>query len=73
MPNASEKVRIIFDGSQGSGGLKDCGCEVYIHIGAVTESATSTAWSIVPFEWATTDSKAKMTKVEDKLTFTPTN
>ncbi|WP_075350759.1 alpha-amylase family glycosyl hydrolase [Algoriphagus marinus] len=64
VPNAGEKVRIIYDASQGSSGLKDCNCDVYIHIGAVTESASSTTWSIVPFTWATTDPKAKMTKVD---------
>ncbi|MDG1276707.1 MAG: alpha-amylase family glycosyl hydrolase [Algoriphagus sp.] len=63
VPNAGEKVRIIYDASQGSSGLKDCNCDVYIHIGAVTESASSTTWSIVPFTWATTDPNAKMTKV----------
>jgi 1,4-alpha-glucan branching enzyme len=64
VPSATEKVRIIYDATQGSGGLKDCSCDVYIHIGAVTESVSSTTWNIVPFTWATTDSKAKMTKVE---------
>ncbi len=64
VPNANEKVTIIFDASKGSGGLKDCNCDVYLHIGAVTESAASTTWSIVPFQWATTDANAKMKKVE---------
>ncbi len=64
VPNAAEKVRIIYDATKGSAGLKDCNCDVYIHIGAVTESVSSTTWSIVPFTWGTTDSKAKMTKVD---------
>ncbi|MBN7815909.1 alpha-amylase family glycosyl hydrolase [Algoriphagus pacificus] len=64
VPNANDKVKIIYDATKGSGGLKDCACDVYIHIGAVTESAESTTWSIVPFQWGTTDAKAKMTKVE---------
>ncbi len=60
---SSNSVKIIYDASKGTTGLKDCNCDVYIHIGAVTESASSNAWSIVPFTWATTDPKAKMTKV----------
>ncbi len=62
-PNAAEKVIITYDATKGTTGLKDCNCDVYIHIGAVTESATSTTWSIVPFTWGTTEPKAKMTKV----------
>jgi 1,4-alpha-glucan branching enzyme len=64
VPNAGNSVKIIFDASKGSGGLKDCSCDVYIHLGAVTENSVSTAWSIVPFEWGTTDPKAKMKKLE---------
>ena len=60
---SSNSVKIIYDASKGTTGLKDCNCDVYIHIGAVTESASSNSWSIVPFTWATTDPKAKMTKV----------
>ncbi|MEP0712354.1 MAG: DUF4961 domain-containing protein, partial [Algoriphagus sp.] len=63
VPNAANKVKITFDASQGTGGLKDCNCEVYIHIGAVTESVQSITWAIVPFTWGTADDKAKMTKV----------
>ncbi|MFC3881707.1 alpha-amylase family glycosyl hydrolase [Algoriphagus namhaensis] len=64
VPRADEKVKIIYDASKGSGGLNNCNCDVYIHIGAVTESEQSTTWSIVPFAWATEDPDAKMTKVE---------
>jgi glycosidase len=63
VPKASEKIKITYDATKGTAGLKDCNCDVYIHIGAVTESAASTTWSIVPFTWATTDPKAKMTRV----------
>ncbi|MCS5489097.1 alpha-amylase family glycosyl hydrolase [Algoriphagus limi] len=64
VPNASQSVKLIYDASQGSAGLKDCNCDVYIHVGAVTEGPQSTTWSIVPFSWGTADPKAKMTKVE---------
>jgi len=61
--NADQKVIIIYDATKGTAGLKDCNCEVYIHIGAVTESVASTTWSIVPFTWGTIDPKTKMTRV----------
>lgn len=64
VPRADEKVKIIYDASKGTTGLNNCDCDVYIHLGAVTESAQSTTWSIVPFAWGTEDPKAKMTKVE---------
>lgn len=62
-PRADQKVKIIYDATQGSSGLvgED---PVYIHIGAVTQGPTSTTWSIVPFEWGTANPDARMTKVE---------
>ncbi|MFC3414904.1 alpha-amylase family glycosyl hydrolase [Algoriphagus hitonicola] len=64
VPNASAPVKIIYDASEGTTGLEDCNCDVYIHIGAVTEGPESTTWSIVPFEWGQDIPEAKMTKVE---------
>ncbi|WP_111671085.1 alpha-amylase family glycosyl hydrolase [Algoriphagus litoralis] len=72
VPSASGSVKIIYDASQGTTGLKDCNCDVYIHIGAVTGGETSTTWAIVPFTWGTADPAAKMTKVDgqaNKYTF----
>lgn len=63
LPNAGSTVKIIYDASKGTTGLKDCNCDVYIHIGAVTGGPTSTTWTIVPFQWGTTNAAAKMTKV----------
>lgn len=63
IPNAGATVKIIYDASKGTTGLKDCNCDVYIHIGAVTGGPTSTTWSIVPFQWGTANAAAKMTKV----------
>ncbi len=64
VPSASTTVKIIYDASKGSTGLRDCNCDVYIHIGAVTEGPASSTWSIVPFQWGTANPDAKMTKVE---------
>jgi len=63
IPNAGATVKIIYDASKGTTGLKDCNCDVYIHIGAVTGGPTSTTWFIVPFQWGTANAAAKMTKV----------
>lgn len=63
VPNAGGAVKIIYDASKGTTGLKDCNCDVYIHIGAVTGGPSSTTWTIVPFQWGTTNPAAKMTKV----------
>ena len=64
VPFAAQPVRIIYDATKGTSGLKDCNCDVYIHLGAVTESPASTTWSLVPFQWGTANPAAKMTKVE---------
>jgi 1,4-alpha-glucan branching enzyme len=63
LPNAGTAVKIIYDASKGTTGLKDCNCDVYIHIGAVTAGAASTTWNIVPFQWGTATAAAKMTRV----------
>jgi 1,4-alpha-glucan branching enzyme len=63
IPNAGATVKLIYDASKGTTGLKDCNCDIYIHIGAVTAGPTSTTWNIVPFQWGTAASAAKMTKV----------
>ncbi|MCH7396427.1 alpha-amylase family glycosyl hydrolase [Belliella sp. DSM 107340] len=62
-PRADQKVKIIYDASQGTTGLAGVDA-VYIHIGAVIESPTSNTWSIVPFEWGTANQAALMSKVE---------
>ncbi|GAB3655301.1 hypothetical protein GCM10028791_26450 [Echinicola sediminis] len=62
-PRADQKVKIIYDVSQGSSGLEGVD-QVYIHIGAVTDRPGSTEWGIVPFEWGSANEQAQMSKVE---------
>nr|WP_236252813.1 alpha-amylase family glycosyl hydrolase [Echinicola sp. 20G] len=64
-PRADAPLKIIYNASQGTSGLQGAQ-EIYIHIGAITAAANSTAWSIVPFEWGTADPTAKMTRVAGK-------
>ena len=63
IPTAGATVKLIYDASKGTTGLKDCNCDVYIHIGAITAGPTSTTWNIIPFQWGTATTAAKMTKV----------
>ncbi|WP_215225830.1 alpha-amylase family glycosyl hydrolase [Echinicola shivajiensis] len=62
-PRADEKVRIIYDASSEVSELQGEE-EVCIHIGAITESENSNFWSVVPFEWGSSDPAAKMSRVE---------
>lgn len=65
-PRADQKVKIIYDATKGTTGLRDVD-PVYIHIGAVTAGPTSTTWSIVPFSWGVANPDARMTKVAPNI------
>jgi 1,4-alpha-glucan branching enzyme len=59
-PKATDPVTIYYDASQGTAGLKDCGCTVYIHTGVVTSQSLSssdwknviTTWGVANANWA---------------------
>ncbi|WP_113924820.1 DUF4961 domain-containing protein [Cognataquiflexum aquatile] len=72
-PRADQKIKIIYDATKGTTGLKDVD-PVYIHIGAVVAGPTSTTWAIVPFTWGTADPNARMVKTAPNIwewEFTP--
>ncbi|MCH6233726.1 alpha-amylase family glycosyl hydrolase [Cognataquiflexum rubidum] len=72
-PRADQKIKIIYDATKGTTGLKDID-PVYIHIGAVVAGPTSTTWAIVPFAWGTADPNARMVKTAPNIwewEFTP--
>lgn len=72
-PRADQKIKIIYDATKGTTGLKDID-PVYIHIGAVVAGPTSTTWAIVPFTWGTADPNARMVKTAPNIwewEFTP--
>lgn len=51
-PRADEAVTIYFDATQGTGGLENCGCTVYVHTGVITDkSSSSSDWKYVPTSW----------------------
>lgn len=51
-PTVDDAVIVYFDATEGTGGLKDCNCTIYIHTGVITnESTTSSDWKHVAMEW----------------------
>jgi len=65
-PRADQKIKIIYDATKGTTGLKDID-PVYIHIGAVVAGPTSRTWAIVPFAWGTADPAARMVKTAPNI------
>lgn len=74
-PVANKSVKIIFDATEGSAGLKDFSGDVYAHTGVITDKSTSDSdWKYVVAEWNSNIAKAKMTKTADntyELDITP--
>ena len=75
VPRADEEVTITFDATQGTAGLQDCGCDVYLHTGVILPG--SSEWQNVQTTWAVEDDDWKLTPVEGEsnlytYTFTPT-
>ncbi len=51
-PRATDDVTLFFDATQGTGGLADCGCDVYIHTGVITDESTGPSdWQNVAMTW----------------------
>ena len=60
-PIASQNVKIIFDATQGSAGLKDYTGDIYAHTGVITDKSTSPSdWKYVIANWSTNLEKAKL-------------
>ena len=63
-PTANDAVTIYFDATQGTGGLADCNCDVYIHTGVITsESNGPSDWKHVVTTWGSSNPVWKMTPV----------
>lgn len=73
-PVAGQPLTITFDASQGTAGLKDCNCAVYIHTGVITDGSTSSSdWKYVKTEWGKTNAAWKLEPVTgqpNKYTYT---
>ena len=63
-PTADQEVTITYDASEGTGGLANCGCDVYVHTGVITSSSSGPSdWQNVPTEWGVANADWKMTRV----------
>jgi glycosidase len=66
-PKENESVLIYFDASQGTAGLKDCACNIYIHTGVITDKSTSSSdWKYVPTTWGVVNTNWQMKPVPGK-------
>jgi len=73
-PNVNNQVTITFDAAQGTAGLANCNCDVYVHTGVITNNSTSSSdWRYVPTTWGQANAAWRMTPVPgqpNKYTYT---
>ncbi len=73
-PVADQPVTITFDATQGTGGLADCNCDVYIHTGVITEESDNDSdWQYVQTVWGQANPDWQLTPVPgepNKFTYT---
>ncbi len=63
-PRADQPVTIYFDATQGTGGLANCNCNVYLHTGLITNQSTSSSdWKHVVTSWGVANPAWQMTPV----------
>lgn len=63
-PHVGDQVTIYFDATQGTGGLADCNCDVYLHTGVITNlSSGPSDWKHVVTTWGVTNPAWKLTPV----------
>lgn len=63
-PTPEEEVTVFFNASEGNGGLENCGCDVYLHTGVITELSSSPSdWRYVPTTWGQSNADWRMEPV----------
>lgn len=63
-PTINDQVTIVFDATQGTGGLANCNCDVYLHTGVITSASTSNSdWKYVTTTWGQANAAWRMTPV----------
>ncbi len=63
-PTEGQPVTIYFDATQGSGGLANCNCDVYLHTGVITSTSTGPSdWQYVVTTWGQGNPAWKMNPV----------
>jgi hypothetical protein len=66
-PKENEPVTIYFDATQGTGGLKDCACSIYLHTGVITDKSTGPAdWKYVQTSWGVVNPNWEMKPIAGK-------
>ncbi|NRA52260.1 MAG: hypothetical protein HRU12_24290, partial [Phaeodactylibacter sp.] len=76
-PTAEDEVTVFFNAAEGNGGLENCGCDVYLHTGVITNLSTGPSdWRHVPTTWGVANESWKMTPVPGEsnlysFTFSP--
>lgn len=64
--NPDNSVQIIFDASEGNGGLEDCNCDVYLHTGTITDRSSGLGdWRWVQGTWGQVIPELRMTSIGD--------
>ena len=77
-PTDDRAVTITFDATQGTAGLANCNCDVYLHTGVITNNSSSDSdWQYVQTQWGVANADWQLTPVagSDNLytyTFGPT-
>lgn len=67
LPIVNQSVKIIFDASQGSAGLKDYTGDVYAHTGVITDKSTGGSdWKYAP-AWGDNAAKYKLTRISANI------
>ena len=63
-PRPDQPVTVYFDARQGTAGLKDCGCTVYVHTGLITDQSLQPSdWKNVVSTWGVANPAWAMTPV----------
>ncbi|MBC6993940.1 alpha-amylase family glycosyl hydrolase [Neolewinella lacunae] len=73
-PTDDRAVTITFDATQGNAGLANCGCDIYLHTGVITNNSTSPSdWKYVQTTWGVANAAWRLTPVAgqpNKFTYT---
>ncbi len=73
-PTDDQAVTITFDATQGTAGLANCSCDVYLHTGVITNNSSSPSdWKFVQTEWGVANADWKLSPVTgeaNKYTYT---
>jgi len=73
-PTDDQAVSITFDATQGTAGLADCNCDVYLHTGVITNNSTNDGdWQYVQTVWGQANDAWKLSPVAgepNKFTYT---